>query len=178
MRDPNFPIDGGLSIAFSTIERAIANGLSSTSFSKEDAESVKRFFFVNGNEECVFCGGPEPKRWDHLVPLKEGGETVIGNIVPACQPCDDSKQHTHFEKWMLGNALKSPKSRGIPDLDQRIQELKRYTEQFRYQPRSLSSRLSIEQRLQYQELLKHVRALRTEIERFIELYKMHGGSGV
>ncbi|MBI1803369.1 MAG: HNH endonuclease [Ignavibacteriae bacterium] len=144
---------------------------------KEEAEKVKRFFFNDGKEECVFCGSAEPERWDHLTPLKEGGETVIGNIVPACQPCDDSKQHTHFEKWMLGNAPKSPRSRGVQDLDERINKLKSYVKSFGYQPRPLTSRLSKEENQQYEILLGKVRALRTEIERFLASYKSHGGSG-
>lgn len=167
MRDPNFPSDGGLSIAFSMIERALTDGLSTNRFGRREAETVKQFFFDKGREHCVFCGDRDPNRWDHLIPLKEGGETVIGNIVPACQPCDDSKQHNHFEKWMLGTAPKSPRSRGIPHLDARIERLKSYMEEFKYLPRPLASRLTTEQYQQLQLVFDKIRSLRAEVERFI-----------
>ena len=70
-------------------------------------------FFGKNPPECVFCGNREVKRWDHLVPVMKGGETVLGNMVPACARCDDSKQAFPFEEWMVSDAKWSPKSRGV-----------------------------------------------------------------
>jgi len=41
---------------------------------------------------CAYCGteGADFHR-DHLVPLVDGGSNTIGNIVPACPPCNLSK---------------------------------------------------------------------------------------
>ncbi len=45
---------------------------------------------------CVFCGeGPTAENRgivpDHLIPATGHGELVIGNVVPACQRCNDSR---------------------------------------------------------------------------------------
>lgn len=40
---------------------------------------------------CAYCGGPV-ETWDHLVPITLGGETVPGNMVPACRSCNSRKR--------------------------------------------------------------------------------------
>ena len=41
---------------------------------------------------CVYCGGPYAHD-DHARPLARGGAHAIGNLVPACAPCNLEK-HT------------------------------------------------------------------------------------
>ena len=44
---------------------------------------------------CHYCQQPvgaEHLTMDHLVPLARGGKSTRGNIVPACQSCNQKKQ--------------------------------------------------------------------------------------
>ena len=52
------------------------------------------------------------RRWDHVVPVAKGGDTVVGNMVIACSRCDYSKQASEFERWMNGDWRGCPKERG------------------------------------------------------------------
>lgn len=73
--------------------------------------------------------------WDHLHPLiinknHTGYITEIANLVPACGKCNQSKGNSDWKQWMLSNSEKSPKTRGIPDLDNRIQIIEKYDNYF------------------------------------------------
>lgn len=44
--------------------------------------------------ECQYCGAHPPKVLlvlDHITPVAEGGETVIDNLITACEPCNQGK---------------------------------------------------------------------------------------
>ncbi len=84
---------------------------------------------------CAYCGAPATE-WDHFHPLivdkkATGYISEIHNLVPACGKCNESKGNSDWEKWMRGKAKLSPASRGIPDLEQRIQRLKEYENKFK-----------------------------------------------
>lgn len=51
-----------------------------------------------------------------------------GNVVPACGLCNQSKSGSEWEKWMRGPAKNSPKTRGVRDLEDRIERLAAYTQ--------------------------------------------------
>jgi 5-methylcytosine-specific restriction endonuclease McrA len=40
---------------------------------------------------CAYCGAWAPLTVDHKTPLKRGGTNYIGNILPACRPCNSRK---------------------------------------------------------------------------------------
>lgn len=40
---------------------------------------------------CAYCGMARPLTADHRIPLSRGGTNDIGNILPACRPCNASK---------------------------------------------------------------------------------------
>lgn len=42
---------------------------------------------------CWICGGPKTTI-DHVKPLAKGGTHMLGNLRPACGPCNSSKQDT------------------------------------------------------------------------------------
>lgn len=42
---------------------------------------------------CWMCGGPK-ESVDHVKPLAKGGAHMLGNLRPACTPCNSSKQDT------------------------------------------------------------------------------------
>lgn len=51
---------------------------------------------------CYFCGKkvhPAEITMDHLVPLIRGGESIKGNIVPACKDCNNKKKHMLPFEW-------------------------------------------------------------------------------
>ncbi|MGH2359363.1 MAG: HNH endonuclease [bacterium] len=116
---------------------------------------------------CVFCGSPDVARWDHLVPVNLGGDTVVGNMVPACQRCDDSRQDNPFDAWMVSNAQHSPKTRGTSDLDERITRLRAYAEHFGYKTRPVEERCRPTELPRLEDLRSRAAALRKEIEEFI-----------
>lgn len=79
---------------------------------------------------CVYCGNAY-NQLEHFRPLVKNGRptgyiTEIRNLVPSCGTCNYSKGNSDWKEWMSGNAPKSPKSRGIKDIDARIQALERY----------------------------------------------------
>jgi len=52
------------------------------------------------NYSCAYCGLQSGKlTQDHFVPVSEGGEYTINNIIPACARCNSSKNNSEFEKW-------------------------------------------------------------------------------
>jgi 5-methylcytosine-specific restriction endonuclease McrA len=44
---------------------------------------------------CWMCGGPKDTM-DHVKPLSRGGAHMLGNIRPACSPCNNSKGSTWY----------------------------------------------------------------------------------
>ena len=83
---------------------------------------------------CAYCGNAATE-WDHLRPLVRakrptGFISEIANLVPACGKCNQSKGSQPWEAWMRGKALRSPSTRGIVDVEQRVERLRAY-EQWR-----------------------------------------------
>ncbi|MDW5264188.1 MULTISPECIES: HNH endonuclease [Acidobacteriaceae] len=79
---------------------------------------------------CVYCGNSYTE-WDHLRPIIRGKGpsryiTEIANLVPACGKCNQSKGAYEWDKWMLGPALLSPKTRGVADIDHKVMLLRKY----------------------------------------------------
>ena len=79
---------------------------------------------------CAYCGDPHTE-WDHFHPLIKnkrptGYISEIHNLVPACGKCNQSKGNKDWKQWMLSSAALSPKTRGIPDLEERIERLTAY----------------------------------------------------
>ena len=53
---------------------------------------------------CVYCGGPY-EHVDHVVPRKHGGTDDVENLVPACQPCNQSKNSKPLDEWLASRKL-------------------------------------------------------------------------
>jgi hypothetical protein len=82
------------------------------------------------NFQCIYCGAVSSE-WDHLRPLVKnkkptGFISEIHNLVPSCGKCNQSKGNKEWEAWMLSSAKLSPKTKGVPDLADRIRRLKKY----------------------------------------------------
>lgn len=50
-------------------------------------------------QDCLYCGGPGGSH-DHVIPVIQGGEWTIENIVPACISCNSSKHTRTPEEWV------------------------------------------------------------------------------
>lgn len=49
---------------------------------------------------CAYCGDrPELLHMEHVVPLSRGGRNGIGNVLPACPPCNMSKGAKLLVEW-------------------------------------------------------------------------------
>ena len=84
---------------------------------------------------CVYCGDTYTE-WDHFHPLIVGKAPTgyiseIHNLVPACGKCNQSKGNKEWREWMLSDARLSPKSRGIADIDERIEKLEEYEQKYK-----------------------------------------------
>jgi 5-methylcytosine-specific restriction endonuclease McrA len=51
----------------------------------------------------------EASSWDHVVPVSRGGRTEPGNVVPACLPCNSSKNDGEVFEW-LARTSRTPKT--------------------------------------------------------------------
>jgi hypothetical protein len=61
-----------------------------------------------------------------LSAIKNPPATSIANLVPSCGKCNQSKGKSYWRTWMEGNARLSPKTRGVPDLAERVARLRSY----------------------------------------------------
>lgn len=49
---------------------------------------------------CAYCGAlPDKLHMDHVVPLSRGGAHAVGNMLPACEPCNLSKGAKLLVEW-------------------------------------------------------------------------------
>jgi hypothetical protein len=155
---------------FSMIERTLYDCLGERKFGKAEIEKVLEFFDTSP-PECVFCGSKDVTRWDHLIPVMKGGETVLGNIVPSCSRCDDSKRDLSFEEWMTSDTRYSPTSQETTDLDRRIERIKEYMRHFGYQPRRLKERLNEIELERLKAIRSRLLEIRNDVESLIEHFR-------
>lgn len=116
----------------SSITNAFVNGIIPCIHPTE--EEIKESLMVLGQDEknvrCVYCGDKSTE-WDHLRPLVKmkrptGYISEIYNLVPACGKCNQSKGNKNWIQWMLSDAKLSPKTRDVPNLDDKIEKLEKY----------------------------------------------------
>jgi len=84
--------------------------------------------------KCCYCGD-QSSEWDHLNPLVKdkkptGYVSELANLVPACGKCNQSKGNKEWKTWMLSDASRSPKSRGVSNLEERIKKIEAYEQAF------------------------------------------------
>ena len=82
--------------------------------------------------QCSYCGAMATE-WDHLRPLvvnkkPTGYVSEINNLVPACGKCNQSKGNKEWIIWMLSDAGLSPKTKGVQDIELRMDRLQKYEE--------------------------------------------------
>lgn len=50
---------------------------------------------------CAYCRGNGPLQIEHVVPCARSGGLTASNVVPACEPCNQSKGTRDVDEWML-----------------------------------------------------------------------------
>lgn len=170
MELPRIPQRTTPGFVFPTVERALKECFVARQFGQKEIAEVSDFF-NHTPCECVYCGSIDVKRWDHLVPISKGGDTVLGNMVLACSQCDDSKQGKSFEEWMNGGAPLSPKSRGIEDIDKKIECIHNYVRHFNYSSRNMEDRLDERELERLRIIRSKLREVRDDIEILISEYR-------
>lgn len=162
--------------ALSIAKRAIHEGLALRNSGRREMDEVVRFFYDDRDAECVYCGSVDVRRWDHVVPVMRGGDTVLGNMVLGCAPCDDSKQDSDFEQWMTSEAPLSPRSRDIVDIARRVQRIRQYVGHFGYEARPIEQRLDERERDELQAIERQVKEARQRLDQLILDYRARVGA--
>lgn len=55
---------------------------------------------------CAYCGiSDAPLQKDCVLALSRGGRYTLGNVVPACRPCNASKCNAEVTGWMRRKRL-------------------------------------------------------------------------
>lgn len=116
----------------STITNSFVNSIIPIVYPSNE-EITEALFLLGMNHESIECSycGDAYSEWDHLRPLVKdklptGYISEIQNLVPSCGKCNQSKGNTDWYSWILGDAPKSPKTRGVPDLEVRVERIKDY----------------------------------------------------
>lgn len=116
----------------SSITNAFVNGIVPCVPPNESdiVEAVEILGLSAQDLRCAYCGDPSTE-WDHLRPLiskrrPTGYVSEIGNLVPACGKCNQSKSGAPWKQWMLGTARRSPATRGVASLQEKVERLERF----------------------------------------------------
>lgn len=176
MNLPRVPQRTTPGFAFSMVERALNDCLGRRQFGMPEQAEVLAFFFGTGEPECVYCGSHEIGRWDHVVPVMQGGEAVLGNMVPSCPRCDDSKRDLAFEEWMVSGAQWSPATRQVGDVQQRAERISAYMQHFGYAPRMLEHRLEEDEASRVAQIRSVLHGVRQEMDSVIADYRARTGT--
>jgi len=102
---------------------------------KAQWERIKEEF----DNRCVFCGqqGSKENRGivpDHLIPVTQFGELVVGNTVPSCQTCNDSRGEKDWRPFL--------RERFAGDPDAQIMRVETYLARHPYHPTPPETALS------------------------------------
>jgi hypothetical protein len=125
--------------------------------SADDLPVLKQYFKKGGRIVCLYCGKKEAERWDHYYPVSKGGDTVVGNLVPACPSCDDSKQNLTLDEWAAGNGKHRPSTSRLQAIHESI---KRYVKKFGYVERHFEAKMDKNTRQKYRRLTDALQAVR------------------
>lgn len=113
---------------------------------KSTGKRLRFEVFKRDHFTCQYCGRQPPEVvlvCDHVVPVVEGGETSLDNLMTACEPCNQGKAH------------RSLTTAGIrPDADllylatqQEVAEIRRYQEALAYRQEAVNELIPTLQRL-------------------------------
>jgi len=73
-------------------------------FIEVSSQQIKERFTLF-NDCCAYCGQSGDMQIEHAVPISKGGTHAIGNILPACRPCNYSKRDKEIESWYRSQSV-------------------------------------------------------------------------
>jgi len=139
---PNTPQRTNINFVISTLKRAIKEEIADRRFTPRQKEQVIQLLQLK-NPECAYCGEAKLKAWDHLLPIKNGGDTVFGNLVPVCSSCNSSKKDRNYQDWMFRTAEGSLRTRiGEENLRIHFNRISEYVVQSGYKPTPIQLRFT------------------------------------
>lgn len=72
------------------------------------SEKSNGVYFISDKEykriyssSCFYCGSTQRIEADHIIPVSRGGNTSIGNLVPACRSCNAKKSNRFIMEWRI-----------------------------------------------------------------------------
>lgn len=65
----------------------------------------KREIVALYSSPCFYCGSTSQITADHVVPIARGGSHSVGNLVPACDSCNKSKNDRTIMEWKLSKKV-------------------------------------------------------------------------
>ena len=176
MELPRAPRRTTPAFAFKHAERSLQDGLRQRKFGRDEMLEVAEFFRQwEPQPSCAYCGGDEVKRWDHVVPVMSGGAMVLGNMVLSCSVCDDSKRRVPLDEWMRSDVPKAPKSRGVPNFEERLDRIEAYVQHFGYQPKAVEDSLTAEELERLKDAGQRIASLRRDVESLVADYQERVG---
>lgn len=131
---------------------------------------------------CIFCGQSSTKDNrgivpDHLIPVTRFGELVVGNTVPACQTCNDSRGEKEWRPFL--------RERFPGDAEAQIAKVEQYLVLHPYCPSSPERALSESELRDYtmlltewDSMLQRARRLQSSVERRRKEAAREGGAGI
>jgi len=137
--------------------------------SKEEiATALSLLGMSQKNMECIYCGD-KCSDWDHLFALVKnkrpsGYFSDIGNMVPACGRCNQSKGGQYWKDWMLGSATNSPTTRSIIDVDIRINKIEQYIEKSNLKPKTIEHFIEENELIKYWQKLEDIHTAMREAQ--------------
>lgn len=153
------PIKVSAGLGLSLLNRAVKETFARRC-SPEELETIRTWFEQNGGLDCLYCGAVEAARWDHLHPVTRGGDTVPGNLVPACPRCDDSKQDRTIAEWAASSSPHRPSPERAAEIEIWVSN---YQRRFAYSPVPFDQKLSDHQRTAYGLFRQEIEALRAHL---------------
>lgn len=138
-------------------------------------EALSILGMTSNNFSCAYCGN-DVTEWDHLRPLvidkkPTGYISEIHNLVPSCGKCNQSKGNKPWRQWMFSDAKLSPKSKGVPDIEERARHLEAYENWGTPTKLDFASIVGNELWEKHQKNLERVQALMRESQELAEKIK-------
>lgn len=154
------PIKVSAGLGLSLIDRAVREAFAVRCMAS-DLEQLRTYFESCGEIRCFYCDAHEPTRWDHLHAVTRDGDTVPGNLVPACGRCDDSKQDRDIDEWVRSTSRHRPPAERLSALQAKVAA---YRERFAYNAQAFEARLSPDERARYRRFRTEIDTLRRHLE--------------
>lgn len=148
-----------------TVQRGLRELYTEHTLNEEEWNEI----IVHFGNKCSYCNVEDTGNSrtgiipDHLIPAANNGDYILGNIIPACQDCNDTRGKKDWKEYIIKYFPKNS--------DERVLKIERYITQFNYEPAIPEKRLENDEYQEYQSilnewesLLKRATELRSKIQ--------------